>query len=112
MRSTRSDEGDDPYPQIDGAKGLVKNFGRLLNNTCLCSRYNDPSTTKVAIWMPIANYTSESYTDLLTTPYVHYVVPFYQPYVSSLNIISIFLISVSHFLNALLYWPYGMRSQN
>ncbi|KAK5980526.1 hypothetical protein GCK32_001505 [Trichostrongylus colubriformis] len=80
MKSTQYDIGDDPVPTINGTKGLLKRFTTLLTNTCLCSRYNDTSVTKAVIWMPIANYTFDGYTDLLNTPYVHYVIPLsFQP---------------------------------
>ncbi|VDO46744.1 unnamed protein product [Haemonchus placei] len=58
----------------------MRSFTRILNNTCLCSRYNDDSTKKIVVWIPFAGYNSTGYNGLLSFAYLHYVVPLYQPY--------------------------------
>uniref|UniRef100_A0A7I4XVE7 EGF-like domain-containing protein n=1 Tax=Haemonchus contortus TaxID=6289 RepID=A0A7I4XVE7_HAECO len=81
MASTQRDEGDSPSPSLNTTgKGLMRSFTRILNNTCLCSRYNDDSTKKIVIWIPFAGYNSTNYNSLLSFAYLHYVVPLYQPY--------------------------------
>ncbi|WKY14408.1 hypothetical protein Q1695_000170 [Nippostrongylus brasiliensis] len=80
MKSIQNDDADGPNPQFSGARGLLATFSHILSNQCMCSRYSDSDTKKAVIWMPIANYTSDDYNQLLATPYTHLVVPFYDLY--------------------------------
>ncbi|KIH64402.1 hypothetical protein ANCDUO_05289 [Ancylostoma duodenale] len=88
MSSVGNDGGDEPPNYERGRRNLLKMFNDTLSNKCKCSRYDDPTTKKIVIWMPVHSYEpkeTNKYEQFFNYPYKHYVIPFGKDYDLSKN---------------------------